>query len=41
MLQNTKNLIKSQENVDIKFYPNNNNYSFKESTVTYTNEEEL
>ena len=41
MLQNTKNLIKYQENVNITLYPKNNNYSFKESTVTYIHEEEL
>ena len=41
MLQNTKNLIKSQENINITLYPSNNNYSLKESTVTYIHEEEL
>ena len=41
MLQNTKNLIKYQENINITLYPSNNNYSLKESTVTYIHEEEL
>ena len=41
MLQNTKNLIKYQENINITLYPSNNNYSLKESTVTYIHEKEL
>ena len=41
LLQNTKKLINYQENIPTTIYPNNNNNSFKDLTLVYTQEEEL